>query len=402
MDGKRFIRTIRLQNILSYGPDTPEISLESLNVLIGPNASGKSNLIDTLAILKAAPGNLPEPIRRGGGTREWLWKGRDNPIPATLEVTVDYPITSMPIRYRLAFAEIRNRFQLWDEVIEDERPTADDSPPTFYYRYGKGHPAIKHRTESVAVGDPLVPRRLKREHLHPEKSILSQRRDPDSYPELTYLADRLDRIGLYRQWSSGPDSTYRETQRADLPQGGLLEDGSNLGLVLNNLLNRPPVKRELMERLRVFYPHIEDILTPIIGGRIEVAFHEKGLQHPVPATRLSDGSLRYIFLLAVLCHPEPHLVTCIEEPELDMHPDIIPEIAELLIEASSRTQLIVTTHSDVLIDALSHVPESVIVCEKPGVTTHLQRLDGKELRPWLERYRLGELWSKGQIGGKRW
>ena len=402
MEGKRFIRTIRLQNILSYGPDTAEFELEPLNVLIGPNASGKSNLIDALSILQAAPRNLPEPIRRGGGTHEWLWKGRDKLIPATVEVTVDNEITLIPLRYRLDFAEVRSRFQLWDETIEDASPKPDHDEPTFYYRYWKGHPVLQHRSQSEVVGDTLIPRMLKGKDLHPEESILSQRRDPDSYPELTYLAQQFERIGLYRQWNLGPDAPYRHPQKADLPRGSLLEDGVNLGLVLNNLMNRPPVKHELLRRMRVFYPHIDDITTPIIGGAVEVSFHEKGLQHPIPAARLSDGSLRYLCLLAVLCHPKPHLVTCIEEPELGLHPDIIPEVAELLIEASSRSQIIVTTHSDVLIDALTNVPQSVIVCEKHEAASQLRRLDKNDLKPWLENYRLGELWSSGQIGGNRW
>ena len=74
MDGKRFIRTIRLENILSYGPDSTEFELLPLNVLIGPNASGKSNLIEALSLLESAPSNLQRPIEMGGGTREWLWK----------------------------------------------------------------------------------------------------------------------------------------------------------------------------------------------------------------------------------------------------------------------------------------------------------------------------------------
>ena len=238
--------------------------------------------------------------------------------------------------------------------------------------------------------------------MHPEESILSQRRDPDSYPELTYFATHVERIGIYREWNLGPDTPFRSPQIADLPQDTLLEDGANLGLVLNNLMNRPPVRRDIMQRMRASYPDIEDIATAIVGRTVEVYFHESGLRHPIPAARLSDGSLRFLSLLAVLCHPEPHLITCIEEPELGLHPDIIPDIADLLVEASKRTQLVVTTHSDILIDALTDLPESVIVCEKREGATYLRRLDRESLKPWLKRYRLGELWSKGEIGGNRW
>jgi predicted ATPase len=81
---KRFLRTFKAQNILSFGPDSPELELQSLNVLIGPNGAGKSNLIETIALLQAAPGNLLEPIQTGGGISEWLWKGRDSAPSAKL------------------------------------------------------------------------------------------------------------------------------------------------------------------------------------------------------------------------------------------------------------------------------------------------------------------------------
>jgi predicted ATPase len=93
---------------------------------------------------------------------------------------------------------------------------------------------------------------------------------------------------------------------------------------------------------------------------------------------------------------------CIEEPELGLHPDVLPTLAELMKEASERCQLIVTTHSDVLVDAMTDQPESVVVCEKGDDGTVLRRLSADDLKPWLEKYRLGELWTRGEIGGTRW
>ena len=118
----------------------------------------------------------------------------------------------------------------------------------------------------------------------------------------------------------------------------------------------------------------------------------------MPATRLSDGSLQYLCLLSVLCHPEPPPLICLEEPEAGLHPDIIPEVAKLLLEASQRTQLVVTTHSDMLVSALSEVPEAIVVCERGEEGTQLRRLEPDKLKEWLERYRLGELWTMGEIG----
>ena len=398
MEGRRFIRTIRLENILSYGPSSEEFPLEPLNVLIGPNASGKSNLIEALSLLAAAPRDIQKPIREGGGVKHWLWKGSSQLGTATVDVTVEYPKGQQPLRYRLSYTETGSRFELRDEAVENENPTPDKNDPFFYYRYQDGHPVLNVFTEE----EPGHKRHLKREDVKFDQSILSQRRDPDSYPELTYLADQFERMRFYREWNFEHGEPPRSPGRTDLPKDGLLEDTSNLALVLNDLLNRPPVKREILERLRTFYQSVLDVTTDITTGEVQIFFHEEGLEHSVPATRLSDGSLRYLCLLAVLCHPDPPPVVCIEEPEIGLHPDIIPKVAKLLVEASSRSQIFVTTHSDILVDALTDTPEAIVVCEKFDGATQLRRLDNKELEPWLERYRLGELWTSGEIGGNRW
>ena len=119
MDGKRLIQTIRLQNLLSYGPDTPTFDLKPLNVLIGPNASGKSNLIEALSVLKAAPRDIQEPFRQGGGVHQWFWKGTEDSEPiASIEVTIGGWSPKMPLSYRLSFTETGARFMIHDEVVD--------------------------------------------------------------------------------------------------------------------------------------------------------------------------------------------------------------------------------------------------------------------------------------------
>ena len=307
----------------------------------------------------------------------------------------------MPLRYRLSFTEAASRFDLRDEAIENERVTGEHDKPYFYYAYQSGHPALNVRADTDE-NDGRAERRLQREEVSPEQSILSQRRGADSYPELTYVAGRFEHMRFYREWNLGRYTPPRLPQKVDLPEDSLLEDAANLGLVLNDLHNRPDIKRQVLERLQAFYASVTDVTTKLQGGTVQIFFHERGLKHPVPATRLSDGTLRYLCLLAILCHPEPPPVVCIEEPELGLHPDVIPEVAKLLVEASTRTQLFVTTHSDILVDALSDTPEAVIVCEKVDGATKLRRLDAEKLKPWLEKYRLGELWISGEIGGLRW
>ena len=136
-------------------------------------------------------------------------------------------------------------------------------------------------------------------------------------------------------------------------------------------------------------------------GTVALFLEEVG-DREIAATRLSDGTLRYLALLAILLHPEPPRLVAIEEPELGLHPDLLPTVSDLLRSASKRTQLVVTTHSDVLVDALTDVPESVVVCEKHNGQTEMRRLDRNELATWLEKYRLGELWTSGELGGNRW
>jgi len=178
-----------------------------------------------------------------------------------------------------------------------------------------------------------------------------------------------------------------------------METGSNLGLVLNDLQFRAESSRKLRDALNRFHPDFEDVLIRIHGGSVQLFLKEKGLREPIPATRLSDGTLRYLCLIAVLCHPNPPPVVCIEEPELALHPDIVPFIGELLIEASQKTQLIVTTHSDALVSELSRDPSSVLICERGETGTELRRVDSAAIEEWLDKYTLGDLWRMGELGG---
>ena len=182
-----------------------------------------------------------------------------------------------------------------------------------------------------------------------------------------------------------------------MPEHPLLEDGGNLGLVLNNLQYQLG-SREIIEKLKLFYDAAEELSIKIYGGTVQIFIRETGLIQPIPATRLSDGTLRYLFLIALLLDPTPPPLICIEEPEIGLHPDILPAIAEMLIEASQRTQLIVTTHSDALVSALS--PESVLICDRDDRGSHLNRLDGDRLKKWLENYSLGDLWRQGILNSQ--
>jgi predicted ATPase len=386
------IRNIKLHNLLSFGPDAATLEMGPLNVLIGPNGSGKSNLIEAIGLLQAAPRDLTAPIREGGGIGDWIWRGDPKASSAQIEVVVENPKGPQALRYRLGFAERGQRFELTEEQIENVLPDQGHDKPYFYFERRGGRSVLNYRDETQ--------RQLRPEEVDPEQSILSQRKDPDHYPELTYLGEVFGRMRLYREWTFGRYTPPRLPQKADLPNDFLGEDGKNLGLVLNRLKREPKVKARILEALRKLYEGVSDFDIIIEGGTVQVFFQEGHIT--VPATRLSDGTLRYLCLLAILCDPKPPPLVCIEEPELGLHPDILPTLADLLRDASERCQLVVTTHSDVLVDALTDTAESVVVCEKHRGQTSMRRLDKADLSDWLERYSLGELWRKGELGGNRW
>jgi predicted ATPase len=379
MHGKKFLHSIRLKNLLSFGSEGVSLELEPLNVLIGPNASGKSNLIEAISLIAATPRDLTAPFRNGGGLfSDWIWKGASGGAKAELEVSLEYvgQGSRVPLDYKLALQAVNYRPRVRFEAL-----LSHDQPGAGYFL------RESHDPENL---------------LKPDQSILAQLRDPLRYPELTFVGDQFSLIAFFREWHIGRGSRVRGPQPADLPNDFLLENAANLGLVLNNLQNRPATKKLILEKLSGFYEGVEDYQVKVEGGTVQIFLHEKGLNTAVPATRASDGTLHYLALLAILCHPEPPPLVCIEEPELGLHPDILPTVAELLIQAAERTQLIVTTHSEALVSSLSRIPEAVVICERTDAGTSLRRLEPEKLQEWLERYRLGELWSMGEIGGNRW
>ena len=387
------IRHLAPKNFLSFGPDNAGIDLKSLNLFIGPNASGKSNLIEAISLMRSAPKEFRDVTRKGGGVTEWIWKGEPK-SSASIDWVVNYPKGKKPLRHSMAFHAVSQTFSLDDETVEETAPRfAGEKDVVFYYRYQNGHPAVNTKKGGK--------RSLAKDTIEPDRSILAQRRDPETYPELAWLAQNYEKARIYREWTFGRSAVFREPQKADMRNDSLEEDFSNLGLFLNRLKTRSPIaKKAILAGLKDLYDGITDFDVLIEGGTVQVFFTEG--EFVIPATRLSDGTLRYLCLLAILCDTDPPPLICIEEPELGLHPDILPKVADLLKAASERTQLIVTTHSDILVDAMTDCPEAVVVCEKHEGKTEMTRLSSADLTVWLEKYRLGQLWIEGQLGGKRW
>lgn len=400
------IHRLKVSGLLSFGPQGIDLPMEPLNVLIGPNGAGKSNLLEVLALLRAAPRELARPIKRGGGIWEWLWKGDESPHKATMEATVDDPKKDSPLRHVLEFTDHGGRFEVTDERIEC-------AEPEFSYRLHQGshtfgiHTELKEErtssrpilSDAVTIKEESLGLATYRTREKPEESVLSQVRDAQTYPALHGLQELYERIRLYRNWSFGPAAELRRDQSTHDRSDFLNEGGENLALVLSHF--RGEHKRKFVAALQELFDGIVDVNCPVTGGTVSLFLEERGGRQ-IPASRLSDGTLRYLCLLAILLHPEPPSLVAIEEPELGLHPDVVAQVAELLVDAAQRIQIVVTTHSRMLVDALSDHPSSVVVCEQGNGESRFERLDSTRLKTWLDEYSLGELWGSGQLGGNRW
>ena len=396
------IRRLKISGMLSFGPRGIDLPLEPLNVLIGPNGSGKSNFIEALALLQAAPRDLSAPVKRMGGISEWLWKGEGATEEAVIKAVVDFPHQELPLLHTLKIVEHGGRFELADEAIEYFKEPADPEGKDLMYRFLGGVASLRENAGGNNSGGKFVPgRQFAAGSINPEESVLSQVRDPEAYPALRCLQEQYAGIRLYRNWEFGPDAGLRQSPRADQPSTFLTERGENLALLLSKL--RGDSRPAFVKSLQQIYDGIEDFQVEVGGGRADLFVVERGAgARYIPASRLSDGTLRYMALAAILLDPEPPPLVVIEEPELGLHPDVVLGIGEMLIKASERTQLVVTTHSRVLINALEDYPSSVVVCGKWDGQTEMKRLDPERLEEWLEKYTLGYLWSIGELGGNRW
>lgn len=376
MDGFRLYKSLKLKNFLSFGDPGVELELEPLNVLIGPNGCGKSNLLSAFRLFIASSdryvADFDNDVQEYCLHMPWQHDGLELELQTTVLDTLRVPKTtwhgSHSIRYRGG--------DEWSETVQ------------------------------VSVGQQ-VPQTVGRDW--PEPGLLAELgRPPADLAEELGASEVVRFSRLLYDYARLSKIIDRQEDIRSLTTAIIGEQSEDSLPVLASQLATDLYARSVwLESIQKGVPDVEDVLTRVSGTKMNVYVKFRGLDTPLPAQNISDGTLRWIWLTAELawwhmgdnwyCGGPP--LYLIEEPDSGLHPDAIAHLAELLTDASRHSQLIVTTHSDVLVSALSDVPEAVVVCNRDEDGTHMRRLSRNDLADYLLDYRLGDLWRMGYLGG---
>jgi predicted ATPase len=184
------------------------------------------------------------------------------------------------------------------------------------------------------------------------------------------------------------------------PERRVLPDGENLISVMHTLYTSDRnFKKNINAAMKAAFGNdFEELaFTPESGQKIQLQVRWKSLKREQSAADLSDGTLRFLFLLTVLASPTPAPIIAIDEPEQGLHPSMLPIVAEYAVDASLRSQVILTTHSPQFLDAFRDTLPTTTVTKWEDGETELKTIDGKQLEYWLKEYTLGGLFKSGEL-----
>jgi predicted ATPase len=210
--------------------------------------------------------------------------------------------------------------------------------------------------------------------------------------------ERLSSATLYHPLNVEPRSPVRlpQTMAPTFLPG---RNGEELVPFLYYLRETDPKRFEVIEdTLKAAFPRFEGLgFPPVAAGTIAMTWKERERSKPLYTHQLSEGTLRFLWLTALLQSPGLTALTLLDEPEVSLHPELLRLLADQLREASRRTQIVVATHADTLVRFLE--PKEIVALDSDddGMTT-LTRADEFDLDDWLKDYSLDELWRNGRLG----
>jgi predicted ATPase len=371
-----------------------------LNVVIGPNGSGKSNLLRVLELLSAsARAGLFVSIQSAGGIRPLLWDGqadaiefglRTTPLETELEpqkYALEYRVKLMPVGKTSAY-RVHSELLFNDYLVR----TGKKKDPLKFLEREKLAAKIfdGHHDELVATEDSVVE----------DETLLSIAAGPfGRNRSLNQFQEQLANWRVYQYLDVGPGAWIRQPAITRLEKR-VEPDGQNLLSVLHTLYTADrDFKREINAAMKAaFGDDFEELVfPPAADQQIQLRVRWKSLRREQSAADLSDGTLRFLFLLAVLAGPDPPPLVAIDAPEAGLHPSMLPIVAEYAVDAARRTQIILTTHSPQFLDAFRDTVPTTTVAECVEGETKLKTISGESLDYWLKEYSLGALYRSGEL-----
>ncbi len=342
------------------------MELTDLNVIVGGNGAGKSNLISFFRMLSAfIDGNLNRYVEENGGAGDLLYNGRKT----TREMEFETHFDIRGYRFKLVPTP-KDTFTIHDEA-------------RFYKGGYSGWWNLGDNTDG--------------------KSKLVTEATGDS-SDSKYSRPVFDAITSWKIYHFHDTSATAGMRHYEIVQDDkeLRTDARNIGPFLLKLKkNHLDEYKSILNAIRLVTPFFDDfILEPRTQGNkeeVNISWRQKGSDYPMQPYHLSDGSIRFICLATALLQPVPPSTIIIDEPELGLHPAAIALLAELINVASKKTQVIVATQSPALIDQFS-IKDIIVVNHEKGAST-FKRLKEADFSEWLKRYSVGELWSKNVISG---
>lgn len=343
-----------------------DFKLKNLNIFVGANGSGKSNLISFFRMLRAMmDGCLNDFIRDSGGIGDLLFNGRK--VTKKMEFETRFGMRG----YRFSISPgTGERFALKDEAR--------------YYEHGI---AGWWKLGDSQGGNSLLVREA------------TGNSSNNQYSKPVY--DAIRSWTIYHFHDTSMTAGMRNAEIIE-DNKTLRSDAANIAPFLLRLREEDkPAYEEILKACRLVTPYLDNFLLDIMHlgpkTKVSLSWKTKGSDYPMQPYHLSDGSLRFICLATALLQPNPPATLIIDEPELGLHPSAIEILSELMESASKRTQLIVATQSPALLDQFA-VEDIIVVNRSKGAST-FNRLDHKDFSVWLEEYSVGQLWTKNVIQG---
>ena len=376
----------------------------NLNVIIGPNGSGKTNLLRMLELISAsARGKLSDHITLIGGMNQLIWDG----FPMELSYTLTFKggwAEEQILNYKVIVVDLTMGamdYSIIDENLSENDggqlkiEVEKDKEALISTLKGRVHDGTGKNTVDVTVPFPNT------ETVFSSIDTLSKIVPWLGLSSLRYDRKQIEDWVIYQDLRTDINAPIRQAPVARLDQK-VLPDGQNLISVLHTLYSSDRnFKQQVNSAMLAAFGNDFDelIFPPAADQRIQLRVRWKTLKREQSAADLSDGTLRFLFLVTVLANPNPPSLIAIDEPETGLHPSMLPIIAELAVAAAERTQVVFTTHSDQFLDAFRETgvtPTTTIARWEEGETT-LTTLSEEDLAYWLKDYTLGKMFRSGEL-----